>query len=424
MSLLSWMGKIIGLRDGRFWSTYYGGETWAGRPVNEENSLQLSAWWRSVKLYADVVGALPLKFYERLNDGDRRQISASDHPVANLIAIDPNIDQTAQEFWGGIAAALAMLGNAYAEKRYVGKSLAALDPLPYDVVPDRTHSKDGELEYRYSDRGKIEYLPRDKVFHVRGFTIGKGDAGLSPLGAARQGLSISLATEEATGKTFSQGLRMSGFFTGPRLQPEQREDFKKAFIDPITGNDAKAHYGILENGFDFKPINIPPKDAEMLLSRRFNVEEICRFMGVPPVMVGHAAEGQTMWGSGVEAIINQWFTSGLNSFLTSIEKAINKRLLESKDRARFFAEFERNALLRVDSAARGELYWKLAQLAAMTPNQICDKENFPRFDGGDVRLVNSTLAPLSMLGQKPAARIQPAPGDPIPEPNDPQGPSQ
>ncbi len=408
MGLLSWMGRVIGLRDGEFWGKWYGGETWAGRPVNEENSLNLSPWWRSVKLYHDVVGALPIKFYERLDGGDRRAVPASAHPVANIISIDPNQDQTAQEFWGSIAGSLAMLGNAYAEKRYVGKNLAALDLLPYDVCPDRTHNKNGDLEYKYIDRGKTEWLPAEKVFHVRGFSIGKSDVGLSPLSAARQGLSIALATEEAAGKTFSQGMRNSGFFVGPRLTPDQRAQFTKTFIDPIIGNDAKNHYGILENGFDFKQINIPPKDAEMLLSRRFNVEEICRFMGVPPILVGHAQDGMTAWGTGVEAIINQWFTSGLNSFLTNIERAINKRLLTAGDRQRYYAEFERNALLRVDSTARGELYWKLAQLAAMTPNQICDKENFPRFEGGDVRLINSTLQPLSQAGQKPA----PTPGGP------------
>jgi HK97 family phage portal protein len=413
--LTSWVGKVFGLRDGQFWSTYYGGDTWAGRPVNEENSLQLSAWWRSVKLYADVVGALPIKLYERLDNDDRKQVR--DHPVANLISADPNIDQTSQEFWSGMSANLAMLGNTYAEKRYTGKSLSALDPLPCDTVPDRTHSPSGDLEFRYNDRGKIEWLPRDKVFQVRGFTVGKSDVGMSPLAAARQGLSIALATEESAGKTFAQGMRTSGFFTAPqgvKLQQQQRDDFRKTFIDPIIGNDASAQYGILEHGFSFSPVNIAPKDAEMLLSRRFNVEEICRFMGVPPVLVGHSADGQTMWGTGVEAIINQWLTSGLNSFLTNIEKSINKRLLTATERTRFYAEFERNALLRIDSAARAEFISKMIQNAQMTPNEGRKTDNRLPLPGGDVLLVNSTLVPLTDAGR--LARSLPSPTKHLDEP--------
>jgi HK97 family phage portal protein len=409
MSLLSWVGRIFSLRDGQFWGQWYGGETWAGRPVNEESALQLSTWWRCVRLYADVVGSLPLKFYERTDNDERTQ--NRDHPVSNIIGIDPNLDQTSQEFWSGMAASLAMLGNAFAEKRYVGDKLVALEPLPCYIRLDRTRNPNGDLEYFYTDyNGKEERLPADKVFHIKSFAIGKSDVGLSPLAAGRQGLSIALATEESAGKTFSHGMRSSGFFVGPRLNTEQRADFTKTFINPIIGNDASAHYGILENGFDFKPVNIPPKDAEMLLSRRFNVEEICRFMGVPPILVGHSADGQTMWGTGVEAIINQWLTSGLNAFLTNIEKAISKRLLSITDRPKFYAEFERNALLRTDSAAQAAAFATGIQNGRLTPNEVRKFDNRLPMPGGDQLLINSTLIPLTAAGANVATPVvQPVP---------------
>jgi HK97 family phage portal protein len=253
------------------------------------------------------------------------------------------------------------------------------------------------------------------VFHVRGFMLGKSDMGLSPLAAGRQGLSIALATDESAGKIFSQGLRMSGFFTGQGMTPVQREQFTKTYIDPITGNDASAHYGILPPNFDFKQLNIHPKDAEMLLSRKFNVEEICRFMGMPPIMVGHHAEGQTAWGTSVESIINMWLTLGYNSFLRYIESSINRWLLNPADRGRYYVEYERNALLRIDSAARAEFISKMIQNAQMTPNEGRKTDNRLPMPGGDQLLINSTLVPLTQAGQKPA-RVQPAPGEPIPEP--------
>ena len=411
MSLLGWAIRRFKLTDHAAISRWFGSDTWSGKPVTAETALNLSAWWRSVRLYHDVTGALPLKFYERQRDGSRRQIT--DHEIADIISISPNADQTPLEFWGMHAAQLAVMGNGYAEKRFIKDRLVSLETLPFETMPYR--NANGDLLYRFNDRDKTEELPQSKVFHTKGFGLSRGDVGLSPLAAARQTLGISLATEEATGRTFAQGLRLSGFFTGPSLlKDDQRKQFTEKFIDPLLGNDARAHFGILESGYDFKPINIPPKDAEMLLSRRFNVEEIARFMGVPPIMIGHAAEGQTMWGSGVEAIINMWLTLGLDSFLENIEQSIMKRVMAPADRKRFYPEFDRNALLRADSTGKAELYSKLVQVAAMTPNQICDKENFPRFAGGDVRLVNSTLVPLSLQTSKPV-RIQPSPGEPIPE---------
>jgi HK97 family phage portal protein len=413
MSLLSWLGKVITLRDGKFWGRWYGGESWAGKPVSIENSLNLSAWWGCVRLHANVAGALPLKFYERLPNDDRR--TAADHPLAQIIGQTPNDDQHSQEFWGGIGAALAGLGNAYAEKRFLGNRIVALEPLPIDTCPDRTYKSDGSLWYKFRDRnGNLQWLPRESVLHVKGFTFGRSDLGLSPLDAARQALGITLATEEAAGKTFAQGMRASGFFTGPTLKPQQREDFTRAFIDPIIGNDARAHYGILENGFDFKPINIPPKDAEMLLSRRFNVEEICRFMGTPPILVGHNGDGQTMWGTGVEQIILSWRTLGLDAFLSNVEKAINRWCLSPADQMRYYAEYDRNALMSADSTARGEFISKMIQNAQMTPNEGRKKDNLHPLPGGDILLVNSTLIPLTDAGR--LTRSLPSPDAPTQPP--------
>lgn len=393
MSLLSWARERFGWGYG--WSRHHQEywNTWAGKPVTADGAMQLSAWWRGVRLYAEVTGAASLKFYERLDNDDRRQVR--NHEVASLIN-DPNVDQTSQEFWGSQAAALAIFGNAYAEKQFSGNRIVALQPLPWNTYPFR--DENWNLFYRFSYGGKVETLPREKVFHTKGFNLG-GDLGISPLEAARQGLSISLATEQATGQTFSQGLRMSGFFTGPKLLPDQRKQFTETFIDPIKGNDATAHYGILENGFDFKTINIPPKDAEMLLSRRHNIEELARFLGMPPILLGHASDGQTMWGSGVEAIINQWRVLGLDSFWSNIEKSINKRLLRPEDRQRFYAEFDRDALMRTDSAARSEFMSKMIQNGLKTPNELRKKNNDHPLDGGDILLINSTLIPLADAGR-------------------------
>lgn len=411
-SLANWLGQAITLRTPKFWAAWGGGANWAGKTVTEINSMNLSAWFRGVRLYGDVTGALPNKFYKKLANGDREEVD--DHRVATML-VDPNPEQTGQEFWGSMATDMAVFGNSYAEKGLIGNRTVRLDKLDYNTRPDRTRHSDRRLEYIYYDRGKYEYLPPSKVFHVKGFTWGKSDVGLSPLEAARQSLSLTLATEEAAGKTFSQGLRMSGFFSGPRLDPEQRKDFKERFIDPILGNDASAHYGVLEKGFEFKPVNIPPKDAEMLLSRRFNVEDIARFMGLPPIMVGHNAEGQTAWGTGVESIINMWLTLGYNSFLRYFETSINKWLLLPEERGTYYSEYTRNALLRMDSAARSEFMAKMIQNGLLTPNEGRRTDNRMPLEGGDQGFVNSTMVPLKDAGKKPPAKVQPAPGDPIPE---------
>lgn len=431
MSLLSWARERFGWGYygtggggyGGHHGSYYGPDTnnWAGKPVTADGAMLLSAWFRGVKLYAEVTGAASLKFYERLDNDDRRQVR--DHPIADLISVEPNVDQTTQEFWGSQAAGLAIFGNAYAEKQFVGNRLVALQPLPYNTHPFRDEKGDLYYRFNFGVSSKPETLPREKVFHTKGFSLG-GDLGISPLEAARQGLSISLATEQATGSTFAHGLRMGGFFSGPtNMTPAQRDQFIETYINPISGNDAKNHYGILPPAWEFKGVNIPPKDAEMLLSRRHNIEEIARFLGMPPVLLGHASDGQTMWGTGVESIINQWMILGLDSFWRNIETSINKRLLLPGDRRRFFAEFDRDGLMRMDSVARGEFISKMIQNAQMTPNEGRRKQNRLPLAGGDIALINATLIPLTDAGLLARGTPSLTSPDHLPQPPDPAHPS-
>ena len=56
---------------------------------------------------------------------------------------------------------------------------------------------------------------------------------------------------------------------------------------------------LLDRGMDWVQLSISPEDAQMLQSRAFSVEEVCRFFGVPPFMVGHT-EKTTSWGTGLE----------------------------------------------------------------------------------------------------------------------------
>ena len=392
-------------------------DTFAGRAVGPEGAMQLAAWWACTRLIAETMATLPIGVFERLNSGEK--IARNDHELYSILHDSPNADQTAAEFWEGQFVSLCTFGDGMSLKETSGKRLVALTPLSADPADMNVRrAEGGTIRYRFVDRGKREDLPEEKVFHIRGFGSG-GLRGLSPVAYARQTLGIAEAIEASAGSTFKNGMKASVFFTGPagvKMSPENRADFKKTFIDPFTGADAQASAGILEHGFDVKTVSLPPKDAEMLMSWKFSIEELCRWHRVPPVLIGHSAEGQTMWGSGISEILGGWRTLGLAPWMTKTQQAVRKRLITPEDRSKgIFVEYNPDGLLWTDSAKRSDMYSKLFQVGAMNPNQICDKENLPRFKGGDRRFVNSTMVPIEMAGQKPAARVQPAPGEPIPE---------
>jgi HK97 family phage portal protein len=392
---MSWWSRILGktltARDGRLYEALGAGEVWAGEQVSTQGALNLSAFWACTRITAQTIASLSLEVLEVREGGVK--VPAPDHPLHTILHDSPNADQTAMEFWAGRVLGLCTTGNAFAEKKVTRfGGIVSLDAMPADTLVER---KDGRLWYSFSDRGKPERLPEEKVLHIRAF--GDGDMGMSPVHHARQTLGIAIASERAAGQVFSKGLRAKGFFTFPgKLTPEQREDARKNFAERYSAPNAPG-VGILEAGVDFKAVNITPRDAELILSRRFNVEEICRWMGVPPIIIGHAAEGQTMWGTGVEQIMQGWYTLSLRAQLKNIEQAITKRVLRPEERLKYRIKFNFEDLLRGDSSKRAAFYTALLNAGVMTINEVRRLEGLPPVPGGDVVRMQMQNVPITQV---------------------------
>ena len=385
---------------------------WAGHSVTPDKALQRSAAWACVRLNARTIGSLPIKVYERTTDGSRRE--AKDHPLTSLLRHSPNAEQSPMEFWEGQVTALNLRGYAYAEKKKLGGRLVALLPLDPDKVSVyRTPA--GERRYKvYSKDGAVRDLGADDIFHLRGFGAG-GDNGLSPIAYGREALGGAAAADEVAHRTFGNGLTVSGFVEdqpNAKTTIEQRQELVELF-GKFTGSRRTGKVMPLPPGFTFKPLGLKPEDAQLLETRRFNIEEICRWFGVFPILIGHAADGQTMWGTGVEQINLAWLTLYLGPELQRIEQAIEKQLLSPVDQLRYYVEFTVDALLRADSKSRAELMSKQAQNGIKTRNQLRALENDPPLPGGDILTVQSNLIPLDQLGRLPPRPTQPEPGDPI-----------
>lgn len=400
MSVISWIGRKIGLTDYKFWSVYYGNETWAGETVSLDSAMQTGAFSGCVKLYAQTIATLPLGLFEKQKDGSRKPV---DSQVRTIVQDEPNIEQDAVDYWENKIAWLTAIGNAFSEKHYDGsgpsRRLVGLELLnPNYGVLERT--PENAKQFRYNPpRERPRIIPEDRLFHLRGLSFG-ADLGLSTVGLARQSISSSRATERAAAAHFANGMRPSGWlvYKNGIMEPEQRTKAQQNLINPMTGAENAGKVGILEGDFDYRQMTVTPEAAQLLDSRRFSVEDVCRWFGVPPILLSHASQGQTMWGSGIEQIVLGWYVLQLRPRLVKLEKAIKRQLLSVEEKRSQYFEYNAEGLLRGDSAARAEFYWKMLQVGALTPNQICEKENLPKWLGGDQHFVNTTLQPIGNDG--------------------------
>lgn len=368
----------------------------AGDIVDIEKALRLSAVWACIKLRSQTIASLPL----HLKD-DKRQI-ALDHPLYKIIHDAPNADMCSSEYWEAQIANLDLWGNAYSRiNRHRGRvvSLDILDPQHMRVK----RKENGEILYLYyknnSDDG--EYNETD-ILHFRGFSL-DGLIGLSPISYQAQVMGLQINANNAAAKAFKNNLKAGGFLkTGERvLNDEQRKLLRTALAEFASPENA-GKWMILEAGME--PANmsgawINPQDAQLLESRYFGVEEICRTFGVPPQLI-YSTDKSSSWASSAEQINQNFLTYSLNPMLKRIEQTISRKLLKPEERTKYRPIFSVEGLLRADSAGRASFYTAMLQNGVMTRNEVRALENLPPMEGADQLTVQLNLTAIDQMGEQ------------------------
>ena len=253
----------------------------------------------------------------------------------------------------------------------------------------------GSLEYSWTEDGKF-YRQTDRgVLHVRG-PGGNPLGGMSTLQFGRQAFSAAIAADRAAASMFRNGLRPSAIIKFKEwLSPIQRDISERSLFEKYTGAMNAGRPMILEGGMEYQQLTISPEDAQMLETRQFSVEEVCRFFQVPPALIGHAG-ASTAWPTSVEQQIIMFLTFYLRKRLKRIEQAVRKQLLTPEDRASgVTTRFNMEGLLRGDSAARSTFYQTMTQIGAMTINEVRQRENLPSVAGGDTPRMQSQNIPIT-----------------------------
>jgi HK97 family phage portal protein len=388
-ALLNWLGVPISLTTGEFWREWYGTSS-SGKVVTADKVIRLSAVWACVRLLSESISTLPLKIYERQPDGSRKL--AQGNQAYQILCRRPNAEMTPSRFMLMVVASICLRGNAFIEKLYIGKKLVSLVPLlPQNMVVKRLENK--QLEYTYTEDGKQRVIPVNRMMHIRGFGM-DGVCGMMPTMAGVDVFGAAMSVDEAAAKIFENGLQSTGFLSSKTaLNKEQRERLRQN-LKQFMGSRNAGKLMVLENELSYQNVTMNPEAAQLLESRSFSIEEICRWFRVPPYMVGHTTK-QSSWASSLEGMNLLFLTHTLRPLLVNIEQEIGRCLLDGDED--LFAEFSVEGLLRADSAGRAAYYTSALQNGWMSRNDVRRLENLPPIEGGDIHTVQLNLTPLEDL---------------------------
>ena len=386
---------------GSRYAFYMGGST-SGKVVTERSAMQMTAVYACVRILSEAIAGLPLHVYRYKEDGGKEK--ALDHPLYLLLHDEPNPEMSSFVFRETLMTHLLLWGNAYAQIIRNGKGeVVALYPLmPNKMTVGR--DTNGQLYYTYQK--SQDELPKDNtytvtlypsdVLHIPGLGF-DGLVGYSPIAMAKNAIGLAIATEEYGSKFFANGAAPSGVLEHPGTIKDPAR-VRESWMSQFGGSANSNKIAVLEEGLKYTPISISPEQAQFLETRKFQINEIARIFRVPPHMVGDLEKSSF---SNIEQQSLEFVKYTLDPWVIRWEQSIQRRLLSSEEKKRYFVKFNVEGLLRGDYQSRMNGYAIGRQNGWMSANDIRELENLDRIpaeEGGDLYLINGNMLPLGNAG--------------------------
>lgn len=373
------------------WAQLFGGtSSVAGIPVSATTAMKASTVFACVRLIASGLSSSPCLIYQRLDvEGKPVNILATGHAQAEMLRLTPNPAVTASIFWKFIAQHKLLSGNAYAVivRDRNGVPMQLLPILPWRVIPwqawqigfDASLGVDPlRLFYQVTlDNGRFFTLDQDDMLHFPNLGW-DGRRGLSTISYMAQTVGLALAEEQHQVKLFEQGASFDYAISFPGTPGKEAQDnLKKHLVDRGHGLANTGLPLILTGDAKITPYSMNAKDAEIIASRQFSVQDVCRFFGVPPIMVAES-QGASSRGTSIEQLALWFIKFTLNDHFTDIEQELDRKLLRD---GRYHAGFNERELLRGDLATQSAFYriarGNMQEPAILSVNEIRADLGYP-----------------------------------------------
>ena len=316
------------------------------------------------------------------------------------------------------AAIFHGMGCAEIEKDNRGVPVA-LWPLEPGYQTER-RDENGKLFIRHQNPGGgfVDLDPTDVL------VIKANPEGKSVIEYAAQSIGWARATEIFGSTFFGEGMNPSGIVeVQKKLDPDAADILREEMENLYKGPRGK-RTAVLDAGMKFTKLATAPNDAQFIETRQHQVEEICRWFGVPPHKVMHLlrATFSNIEHQSIEVVVDS-----ITPWVKIWEEEADYKLFGVRNRQGLYTKMNLKSLLRGDSQARADFYFKLFGTAGMSINDILRAEDLPTIGTkGDVRFVPSnfqTLDAAIAAGEK-AVRDAKAPPPAPPAPPQPQNPPE
>jgi HK97 family phage portal protein len=357
--------------------------------ITTNNANTLSAVYHAITIHCNSLN-IPLTVFKRQPDGDSYPVDESDeyeYQIHYLLHTSPNLMMTPSMWIQLMEMSRLIYGNGYSfiNRNGFGEVTALIW-----IHPDRIEIINNGVELRYNikaEQGGGYWLKNVRsldMLHVRNVSF-DGFTGKGIIDQARESLEFGLNAQIAGNKFYKSGMRQAFLISHPG-------SFK-------PGSDTAARLGanfdsqlksgktiIMEEGMTVHTLSFSPEQAQFLTSREFSVTEIARWFNLPESMLENNARSTF---SNIEAKFLYFMQQNVRPRARIYEQEYDWKLLGNNPK--YYTNYNINAIMRADAAARATYYMTMVQNGIMSRNEIRQLENLNNTEGGDEFLTPMNL---------------------------------
>lgn len=405
----------------RWWNTgVWGTGTHAGTEVNDGNILTSATCYACTKALAETVAGLPGGIYR---EQGKKKLEDTEQLAYELLALQPNPEMDSYTFWELAVTRIVNRGNFFCEIQRDGADRPiALWPIHNSRV-EPIRDRDGSLLWQisadytgnpaYDDptwRAKnLQFLSPHNMLNIVGPFSESGIIGPGMLPGAQE-IGLDFAVRRYGSQFFSKGASPAGIVEHPGfIQNEGARAQFRQDINRIHSNEMAAHrVGVLWQGATYKSIQLAPEHAQFLETRKFTSDQICKFYGVPPAIIGDYDDNKF---ATADAMIRAFVMLTLRNLVIRIERAVNRQVLNVRDdNGKLKRAFSKpliyqkaiDGLLRGDPITQAETHAVYRSGGILSTNEIREEIGFNPLDGeeGDYLIVNGGMSRLDKIDQQ------------------------
>ena len=344
--------------------------------VTRQRALSLPSVYANVELIANTIGNLEIKLY-RENEGSVEEVKGDKRTI--LLNDEPNDFMTGDELKKAMVRDYLLDGVCYVfiegqglkgdkKLHYIPTNKMSLLLSPGPILKEVTVLVEG-IAY---DKDNFMICTKNTINGVEGIGI---------VAECNDILKQALDNMEYTSRTMGNGGVKRGVLQSTRrLTAEAIAELKKAWKRLYEKNNDCI---VLNEGITYHELQQTGAEMQMIESKSAIDADICKLFNVPVNMFDSSIPAD-VWDAFVKLAVSP--------ILDKFEKVLNKCLLETEEKGKYYFAFDTKQLNRGDIEKRFKAYEIALKNGFMTPSEVRFEEdlneietlNFVKLNLGDV----------------------------------------